>query len=38
MRKIIAICLLLCVGAAVVGCEAEGKVDKHGASVDVDKK
>jgi len=38
MRKLIAICLLFTFAATLVGCEADAKVDKHGASVDVDKK
>lgn len=38
MRKLIALSLLLCFTATLVGCSADAKVDKHGAAVDVDKK
>lgn len=38
MRKLTALMLLFCFSATLVGCQADAKVDKHGAAVDVDKK
>jgi hypothetical protein len=38
MRKLIALALLFCFTATLAGCEADAKVDKHGAAVDIDKK
>jgi hypothetical protein len=38
MKRILILLVLLGSVSAMVGCEAEGKADKHGVSVDVDKK
>ena len=38
LRKMLALIVLLGFVATLVGCEAGGKVDKHGADVHVDGK
>ena len=35
MRKFLALLLLLSFAVSIVGCEASGKVDKHGVDADV---